>query len=91
MRPSRFFLPLFVALTFCVTAFAQEKDLLSLVADLGAGLEWDPLRDRGVISLGDDRISLGIGLPLAIINYRLTVAIPARSVTTGLCGWLRMR
>ncbi len=77
MRSSRFFLPLFVALTFCVTAFAQEKDLLSLVADLGAGLEWDPLRDRGVISLGDDRISLGIGLPLAIINYRLTVAIPA--------------
>ena len=56
-------------------AWAQERDLLSIVGDLGAVLEWDPLADRGVISLGNDRISLGVGLPAAVINYRLKVAI----------------
>jgi N-acetylmuramoyl-L-alanine amidase len=64
-------------MTLSITAFAQERDLLSMVGELGAGLEWDPLRDRGVIILGEDRISLGVGLPLAIINYRLAVAIQA--------------
>jgi len=62
---------------FSVSLCAEERDLLAIVHDLGAGLEWDPLRDRGVISLGDDRISLGVGLPLAIINYRLAVVIQA--------------
>ncbi len=76
-------------LTAAVTAaaFAQEKDLLSLVAELGASLEWDPLRDRGVISIGEDRISLGVGLPLAIINYREAVAIPAPARRDG-AVWL---
>jgi N-acetylmuramoyl-L-alanine amidase len=66
-----------------LAAFAQEKDLLSIVGELGAGLEWDPMRDRGVISLGEDRISLGVGLPLAIINYRIAVAIPAPTRRNG--------
>lgn len=80
MRPFRVLAVILFAAVFCVSAFSQEKDLLSLVGDLGATLEWDPLRDRGVISIGEDRISLGVGLPLAIVNYRLAVAIqpPAR-------------
>ncbi|HTP59449.1 MAG TPA: N-acetylmuramoyl-L-alanine amidase [Spirochaetia bacterium] len=70
-----------------VSLSAEERDLLSIVHDLGAGLEWDPLRDRGVISLGEDRISLGVGLPLAIINYRLAVAIQAPERRNG-AVWL---
>ena len=77
MRTLRFLLPLLLFTVFSLKAFAQEKDLVSIARELGAGLEWDPMRDRVVLSLGEDRISLGVGLPLAIINYRLAVAIPA--------------
>jgi N-acetylmuramoyl-L-alanine amidase len=54
---------------------AQEKNLLSLTSDLGAVLEWDPLRDAGVISFGDDRIAVAVGTDSALINYRLKVQI----------------
>jgi N-acetylmuramoyl-L-alanine amidase len=59
---------------------AQEKNILSLTSDLGAVLEWDPLRETGVISFGDDRISIAVGTDSALINYRLKVHIdpPAR-------------
>ncbi len=80
-------LAILLGVTFALAAFSQEKDLLPLVAELGAGLEWDPLRDRGVISIGEDRISIGVGLPLAIINYREVVAIPAPARRDG-AVWL---
>jgi N-acetylmuramoyl-L-alanine amidase len=57
------------------SALAEDRDLLSIVYDLGAVLEWNPLRDVGVIVSGEDRISLGIGIPSAVINYRLLIAI----------------
>ena len=55
---------------------------MALVKDLGATLEWDPLRDTGVISVKDDRIAIGVDTPDAIINYRVAVAIdpPIRRV-----------
>ncbi len=58
----------------------QDKNLLSVVKDLGAILEWDSLRDVGVIAVGEDRIAIGIGADSALINYRLKVQIdpPAR-------------
>jgi N-acetylmuramoyl-L-alanine amidase len=56
---------------------AEDRDLLTVVGDLGAVLEWDALRDTGVIVLGDDRIALGVGTPMAIVNYRLAVSIDA--------------
>ncbi len=67
----------FVLLFALFTRFApaEERDLLSIVNDLGAVLEWNPLRDVGVIASGEDRIALGIGIPAAIINYRLAVPI----------------
>ncbi|HVO38888.1 MAG TPA: N-acetylmuramoyl-L-alanine amidase [Spirochaetia bacterium] len=71
----RLFLSLLALLLLAGAVEAQQRDLLSIVADLGAVLEWDPLGDRGVISLGEDRISLGVGLPWALINYRLMVPI----------------
>jgi len=54
-----------------------QKNLLSVVNDLGAVLEWDPLRDSGVISFGDDRIALAVGTDRALVNYRLLVRIDA--------------
>ena len=59
------------------TLGAEDRDLLAFVKDLGATLEWDPLRDAGVISIKDDRIAIGVDTPDAIINYRMTVAIDA--------------
>ena len=87
MRFFRFMLAFILLAILTVSLSAEERDLLSIVHDLGAGLEWDPLRDRGVISLGEDRISLGVGLPLAIINYRLAVAIRAPERRNG-AVWL---
>jgi len=54
-----------------------QKNLLSVVNDLGAVLEWDPLRDSGVISFGDDRIALAVGTDRALVNYRLLIRIDA--------------
>ena len=53
-------------LLLAVAANAQDKNLLSLATDLGAVLEWDPLRDVGVLVVGADS---------ALVNYRLKVAI----------------
>jgi N-acetylmuramoyl-L-alanine amidase len=62
-------------LLLAVAANAQDKNLLSLATDLGAVLEWDPLRDVGVLVVGEDRIALGVGADSALVNYRLKVAI----------------
>ena len=64
-----------VLLAISVPIGAQDKNILSLAGDLGAVLEWDPLRDAGVISFGDDRISIAVGTDSALINYRLKVQI----------------
>jgi N-acetylmuramoyl-L-alanine amidase len=74
MRRAAFFL-FVLLLSFPLLAQAQEKNLLSLAADLGAVLEWDPLRDAGVLSFGDDRISLQVGAGLVLVNYRMKVDI----------------
>jgi len=75
MRVSRAIALLLLLASAAPWAGAEDKDLLSLVADLGAVLEWNPLRDTGVIVSGEDRISLGVGIPMALVNYRVKVAI----------------
>jgi N-acetylmuramoyl-L-alanine amidase len=75
MRKARILAGALFLVLLAAAAGAQDKDLLSLAADLGGVLEWDPLRDVGVISFGADRISLGVGFDLAVINYRLKVSI----------------
>ena len=67
-------------LLLAVAGAADDKNLLTLAHDMGAVLEWDPLRDAGVLVVGDDRISLGVGSDSALINYRLRISIdpPAR-------------
>jgi N-acetylmuramoyl-L-alanine amidase len=76
MKATRTFaLVLTVLLAAAAAAGAQEKNLLSVVKDLGALLEWDPLRDSGVIMVGEDRIAIGVGSDSALINYRLKVQI----------------
>jgi N-acetylmuramoyl-L-alanine amidase len=64
-----------VMLAGSALASAEDKNILSLTGDLGAVLEWDPLRDTGVISFGEDRISVAVGADSAVINYRLRVQI----------------
>lgn len=56
---------------------AEDRNLLILAKDMGATLEWDALRDTGVLSVGDDRIAIGVGVDSALINYRLKVSIDA--------------
>jgi N-acetylmuramoyl-L-alanine amidase len=75
MKPRCLFALLLVMLALPCGLAAQEKNLISVAKDLGAVLEWDPLRDAGVISFGDDRISVAVGTDSALINYRLRVGI----------------
>jgi N-acetylmuramoyl-L-alanine amidase len=77
MRSSRIAAILYALLVIGASIGAQEKNILSLTSDLGAVLEWDPLRDAGVISFGDDRIAVAVGVDTALINYRLKVQIDA--------------
>jgi len=65
----------FLCLASVMVLGAQDKNLLSLANDLGALLEWDALRDMGVLDLGQDRIALGVGSDSALINYRLKITI----------------
>jgi N-acetylmuramoyl-L-alanine amidase len=75
MRTARVILFAILALLVAMHSHGQDKNILSLVADLGAVLEWDPLRDSGVITFGQDRIALAVGTDSALVNYRLKVAI----------------
>jgi N-acetylmuramoyl-L-alanine amidase len=75
MRAARLAASMCVLLLLGVGLGAQDKNILSLSSDLGAVLEWDPLRDVGVISFGNDRIAVAVGTDSALINYRLKVQI----------------
>jgi N-acetylmuramoyl-L-alanine amidase len=63
------------ALLGAAGAVAEERELLGLVTELGATLEWDPLRGLGVIAAGDDRIALAVGVPFAVVDYAVKVDI----------------
>ena len=63
---------------------AEEKELLSLVAELGGTLEWDPLRGIGVIALGEDRIALQVGVPFVVVDYAVKVDIEAPTLRDGM-------
>ncbi len=75
MRAARVAAVLSILLLLGAGLGAQDKNILSLTSDLGAVLEWDPLRDAGVVSFGDDRIAVAVGTDSALINYRLKVQI----------------
>jgi N-acetylmuramoyl-L-alanine amidase len=75
MRLRRILAAAAVLLLLAAAGPPEEKNLLTLAHDMGAVLEWDPLRDAGVLVVGDDRISLGVGSDSALINYRLRISI----------------
>lgn len=75
MRKARILASAIFLALLTVAGVAQEKDIVSLAGDLGAVLEWDPLREAGVISFGNNRIALGVGIGQALVNYRLKVEI----------------
>jgi N-acetylmuramoyl-L-alanine amidase len=75
MRELRVSACILVLLLLSGPAMAQDTNLLTLAEDLGAALEWDPLRDTGLIAVGDDRICLGVGMDCALVNYRVKVGI----------------
>ncbi len=59
---------------------AEQKELLSLVSELGGTLEWNPLRGTGVISIGDDRVAFALDVPFAVVDYaeKVTIDPPVR-------------
>jgi len=75
MKGRRLYPVMAVLLLLAAAIAAEDRNLLTLANDLGAVLEWDPLRDAGVLVVADDRIAIGVGADSALINYRLKVAI----------------
>jgi hypothetical protein len=52
-----------------LACFGQEREVSSLLDALDAYLEWNPLREVGVILVDKDRVAFKIGVPVALINY----------------------
>jgi N-acetylmuramoyl-L-alanine amidase len=48
----------------------EEMELSAVLEDLGATLEWNPLREIGVILIESNRIAFKLGVPMALIDYK---------------------
>jgi N-acetylmuramoyl-L-alanine amidase len=46
----------------------EHVDLLDLVQELGAVLEWNPMRQMGVLDSGDHQVALRVGTPWVLID-----------------------
>ncbi len=64
-----------VLLSCAVVCSAAERELSSLLEELDAYLEWNSLRDIGVILIDKDRIAFKPGVPAVLLNYREQVPI----------------
>ena len=49
-------------------AVADGVDLLQLAEELGAVLEWNPVRQLGVLAAGDRRVALRVGTPWVLVD-----------------------
>ena len=49
-------------------AVADGVDLLKLAEELGAVLEWNPVRQLGVLAAGDRRVALRVGTPWVLVD-----------------------
>ena len=49
-------------------AVADGVDLLQLAEELGAVLEWNPVRQLGVLAAGDRRVALRVGTPWVVVD-----------------------
>jgi N-acetylmuramoyl-L-alanine amidase len=65
---------LFLALG-ALACYAEEYELSSLLEELDAYLEWNSLREIGVILVDRDRVTFKPGVPAVIVNYLEKVSI----------------
>jgi N-acetylmuramoyl-L-alanine amidase len=56
---------------------AADRELLELLEQYDATVEWDPLREAGVILAGSDRIAFQVGTPFVLLNYTERLDIPS--------------
>ncbi len=62
------------------SAGAEDMEVSALLKDMEAIMEWNPLREIGVIVAGGDRIVFKLGFPMMIVDYseRIDVDPPVR-------------
>ncbi len=60
-----------------VVCLSEDREISSVLDELDATLEWNPLREIGVILIGGDRVAFKVGFPLALVNYDQKVDIDA--------------
>ena len=56
---------------------ADTENLLSWLHDVGARMDWEPLRQVGRITRGDREVVLKVGLPFLILDQSTQVSAPA--------------
>jgi N-acetylmuramoyl-L-alanine amidase len=55
----------------------EPVDLVSLLSEVGAEMEWEPLRAVGRLSRGDREVVLKVGLPYLVLDHTQSVGAPA--------------
>jgi len=67
-------------LLFPAAAMAEDVEVSALLEELDAIMEWNPLRETGVIVAGGDRIVFKLDFPVMIVDYdeKLDVDPPLR-------------
>ncbi len=63
-----------------IPCLAEDRELSTLLEELDAYMEWNSLREIGVILADRDRIAFKLGFPAALVNYRekITIDPPVR-------------
>jgi N-acetylmuramoyl-L-alanine amidase len=68
MRPLKSIVVALVIFTAQI-GFAADREISTVLSELDAYLEWNPLREIGVIFIDRDRIAFKPGVPFALVNY----------------------
>jgi N-acetylmuramoyl-L-alanine amidase len=67
--------PLLLLFTTARVLCGQEHELNAMLAELNATLEWNSLREIGVMLIDQDRVAFKLGLPMALIDYSEKIQI----------------
>ncbi len=68
---------LLAGIALASAAAADSVDLVAWLQEVGASMEWEPLRETGRITRGQREVVLKVGLPYLILDHSTQVGAPA--------------
>jgi N-acetylmuramoyl-L-alanine amidase len=78
MRQIALILSIFLAVS--LVGYTEDREISTLLTELDAYMEWNPLREIGVILIDSNKIAFKTGVPFVLINYseKINVDAPVR-------------